>query len=253
MWRMCETDDKMSLSRARTCSEGDYARYPLNYLDLNAEQRRYEELRTRTTEHEELFELLRSLPEAEALDIVYRVRSNTNIETVLAHAKNVDLTMQLSVVPDSNRRYSFPYRLEMPSHLLDPQNPYLQSSLYDGTWTPEEKGREVTAKRPKLPSDIRPRANAAYYKPFQAAELVEPLLSRVTAARWTTLSLSDGLFRDLLSNFILHIHPLLYCFHVPLFLQDMVDEKTRFCTPLLVHSVLGAAYVRVITVESCLY
>jgi hypothetical protein len=154
------------------------------------EQSRYEELRTRTTEHEELFELIRSLPEAEALDIVYRVRSNTNIEAVLAHAKNVDLIMQLSVVPESNRRYSFPYRLEMPSHLLDPHNPYLQSLLYNAIWTPEGKGRESISESSNPQSDVRARANAAYYKPFQAAELVEPLLSRVTAARWTTLNLS---------------------------------------------------------------
>lgn len=168
---------------------------------------------------------------------------------MLAHAKHGDLFTQLNAIPESNRRYSFPYRLSMPSYLLVHQNPYLQSSLWGATWTPEEKRHDLLSDSVNLPYNVGQSANAAYYKPFQAAELVEPLLSRVTAARWTTLNLSDALFRDLLSNFILYIHPLLYCFHVPLFLQDMANETTRFCTPLLVHAVLGAAYVWSVTVQ----
>lgn len=65
------------------------------------------------TAHEELFELMRSMPERDALEVFRRARQSHRFEDILSHAKNGDLLTQLSLVPDTNRRYDFPYRLAM--------------------------------------------------------------------------------------------------------------------------------------------
>ncbi|KAF2621406.1 hypothetical protein BU25DRAFT_354482, partial [Macroventuria anomochaeta] len=53
---------------------------------------------------EKVFELMRSMPEQDALEVFRRVRMNDKIEDILAHVKEGDLLVQLSLVPGSNRR-----------------------------------------------------------------------------------------------------------------------------------------------------
>jgi hypothetical protein len=53
------------------------------------------------------------MPERDALEVFRRAHQSHRFEDILSHAKNGDLLTQLSLVPDTNRRYDFPYRLAM--------------------------------------------------------------------------------------------------------------------------------------------
>lgn len=56
---------------------------------------------------------------------------------------------------------------------------------------------------------------------------------------------NDILFRILLSGYFLYIQPLLYCFHMEYFLQDMFTGQTELRSSLLVNAVLGVAYMSI--------
>ncbi|CAN9446427.1 unnamed protein product [Alternaria alternata] len=194
------------------------------------------------TAHEELFELLRSMPEADANEVFRRARSGDRIEEILDYVKNGDLLMQLAVAPETNRRYQFPYRSEMPTHLLVPGNQYLDSLVY-GSLLDLYRPKHRVLHPPGASRGIVQVVQDPYLKPAHAAELEHPLLSQASASKWTNAISNDVLFRKLLGNYFLYVHPLLYCFHMKYFLEDMVAGQTRFCSPLLVNAVLAAAYL----------
>lgn len=185
------------------------------------------------------------MPELDAKEVFRCARSGGKIEDILTHVKNGNLLMQLAVAPEINRRYEFPYRSEMPMFLLVPDNEYLKSpvsgslsGLYQPMHTLSSGGLGVSCSTVQVVQD-------PYLKPIYAAELDDPLLSQVSASKWTNVISNDVLFRRLLSNYFIFVHPLLYCFHMKYFLRDLVDGRTRFCSRLLVNVVLGAAYVSV--------
>ncbi|CAG5188986.1 uncharacterized protein ALTATR162_LOCUS12079 [Alternaria atra] len=240
----CRTRKTKCTNEQPQCSQCIKHQTACRYSETEARvvRKRYEDLKTRMTAHEELFELLRSMPEPEAKEVFQRARSGDKIEEILAHVKNGSLLMQLAVAPETNRRYEFPYRSEMPMHLLVPDNQYLGfysvrllvGSVPIGPYCILTPSRCVVC-TVQIVQD-------PYLKPIHAAELDDPLLSQVSASKWTNVISNDVLFRRLLSNYFLYCHPLLYCFHMKYFLRDMVAGQTRFCSSLLVNAVLGAAY-----------
>ncbi|KAJ4369798.1 hypothetical protein N0V83_005562 [Neocucurbitaria cava] len=154
-----------------------------------------------------------------------------DVESVLRHVKDADLLIQLTLVPETRRRYTLPYSSSMPALLLVPDNPYFSSPLYEAPFeqasTPSSSGSSI--------------ANSEqYFKPHHAAEIVEPLLDHVCAKDWTTIVVDDGLFRRLISVYLLHQHLTFYQFNKDLFLEDMAARRTMFCSPLL-HAYKGIA------------
>ncbi|CAN9267296.1 unnamed protein product [Alternaria alternata] len=131
------------------------------------------------TAHEELFELLRSMPEPDAREVFQRARSGGKIEEILAHVKNGSLLVQLAVAPETNRRYEFPYRSEMPMHLLVPDNQYLHSLVY-GSLSGLYRSKHTVPLSPLGASCGTVQiVQDPYLKPIHAAELDDPLLSQV--------------------------------------------------------------------------
>lgn len=190
----------------------------------------------------ELFSLIKARPENESHEILRRIKMGADVESVLRHVKDADLLIQLTLIPETRRRYALPYTSSMPALLLVPDNPYLSSSLYEAPFeqpnTPSSSGSSI--------------ANLEqYFKPHHAAEIVEPLLDRVCAKDWTTIVADDGLFRRLISVYLLHQHLTFYQFNKDLFLEDMAARRTMFCSPLLVNAVLAFACVSLSKDHSC--
>lgn len=142
-------------------------------------------MESRMSAHEELFELLSSMPEQDAAKMFQRIRSDGRIEEILAHVKNADLLIQLAVVPETNLRYVFPYRSEMPMYLLVSGNPYLNSVVHGALSGLYQSNRNNALGTSNASFDIVRTVQDPYLKPFSAAKLFNPLLSQVSASKWT--------------------------------------------------------------------
>ncbi|KAL8822314.1 MAG: hypothetical protein Q9191_006949 [Dirinaria sp. TL-2023a] len=194
---------------------------------------------------EELFELLKTLPNEEAQAVLQRIKSNGDISTILSHIKAGDLLLQMAVVPETRMRYDFPYRSEMPEDCF-PNNPYLDSLIYEGASLDSTKrflGRLGSAYTSTSADPRSDGYSSPYLKPFHAAEVVDPQLSRVKVSSWTTVCHDDVLMQKLLAEFLRCEYHFTAAFQKDLFLEDMALQREDFCSSLLVNIMLGYACV----------
>ncbi|KAI1758691.1 hypothetical protein GGR53DRAFT_215836 [Hypoxylon sp. FL1150] len=198
-------------------------------------KRKHSELQNRITPYEELFGLLKSKSETESLEILRRVRSGAEVGSILRHARDGDLLIQLSLAPETRRRYEFPYLSDMPASILVPDNLYLRSFVYETTFrAPPSHGFDHDSQREGYGDD-------RYLKPYHAAQVVEPNFSNVTVSKWTSVTSDDQLLRRLLNAYLYYQHPWTAAFQMDYFLKDMGSGRSRFCSSLLVNAVLAAA------------
>ncbi|KAJ8129557.1 hypothetical protein O1611_g4074 [Lasiodiplodia mahajangana] len=189
-------------------------------------KRKYDELGDRAAAHEEMFDLLRTLPEQDAQNVLQRIRSGTDIVSIIDHVRAGNLLLELTVAPETRFRYQFPYRSEMPADCLLNNN-YLDSMIYEGASLLSQSDR------PGLPARLADY-QSPYLKPFHAAEVVEPLLSDVRPSLWTSVCDDDTLMRDLLRVFFRCEYHFTSSFQKDYFLEDMAAQRKEFCSPLLV-------------------
>jgi hypothetical protein len=167
---------------------------------------------------------MKSSSDEDAMNILRRIRAGADPEAVVGQVREGNLLMQLSLRPESRRRYDLPYITEMPAFLLTPDNPYPAPSLFHAQFDLQDHG-----------------ITSIYTKPFHAAVLSDALIDKATISGWTTIISSDELFRQLLRSFFQYAYPEWFPFHKDLFLSDMVANRAEFCSPLLVNAVLANA------------
>lgn len=216
--------------------------------EAQARSRAQRDLRHRAAAHTELVELLTSLPERDAQDVLQRMRSGDDIATILRHVKAGDVLLQMAVVPEIRLRYDFPYGSEMPQeYVLD--NPYLDSLIYEASSLYPAGGLPGISRPASADSDTtwQPQGfRSLYLAPLHAAAVVEPRLSEVRLSYWTSVCDNDALMRDLLGTWLRCEYHFTAAFQKDLFLEDMAAQREDFCSPLLVNIVLGYACVRYI-------
>lgn len=202
-------------------------------------KRKYQEENKKSSSYEEFFTALQNCSEDDAMTMFSLVRQGVDPGALLRQMKEGDLLLQLSVVPETRRRYQFPYLAAMPLHLQTPDNPYLNSVLYETAFHGVgQQGGHGSA----LPqSALASRYQNIYLQPYHAAELLDPLIDHVKPSKWTMVSTDDHLMRTLLRAYILHEYPTFPIFHKDIFLQAMIDEDTQYCTPMLVNALLAEA------------
>ncbi len=199
-------------------------------------KRKLDELQDSHNIFNQLFHAIQSRPEAEATEILKRLREGADCESVMRHISVGDILLQLHVAPETRYRYVFPYRTQMPTWLLSPRNPYLHSLLYETIFVPSE--------RQALPSFGDEKYRPQYLRPLLAAEIVDPRLDLVKPSIWTNVSTDDNLMRAILRAYFLFGYDCFTFFHKDHFLDDMVRGSNRFCSPLLVNAVFALACVR---------
>jgi hypothetical protein len=211
-------------------------------------KRKLSEVHDRETTFRQIFEHLRDRPETEVGEIVKRIRNSTEPEQILRYIRDGDLLLQLAVAPERRYRYVFPVVQEMPACILRPDNPYLDTWLYD--WELLTKNRAPAFRGEALgPGLSKPcghtphESQSPYFMPYHAAEMIDPLLDSVKPSEWTAVSSDDVLMRKLLACFFMNIYQLCPSFHKDYFLQDMACGRQSYCSSLLVNSVLAAASV----------
>lgn len=200
-----------------------------------AKKRKYEDLQKRLATYEELFSYIATKSDTEAVEVWARLRNGDSADAVLRYIRDADLLLQLRLVPDVHYQYEFPYIQSMPTVLLRKDNPYLKSWLLQCSSFSECKpSKDKIAADP----DLDP-----YCIPFHAAEIIDPRLNSVSAKHWTMVIDDDALLRELIRVFLLTEYGFFPMLQKDLFLQDMAAGRRRFCSPLLVNSILASACV----------
>ncbi|EWY81238.1 hypothetical protein FOYG_15513 [Fusarium oxysporum NRRL 32931] len=196
----------------------------------------------RSSVYEELIGLLKNLPDQDAQAILQRLRSGTDVASVLTQARAGDVLLQMAVVPETRLRYEFPYRSEMPKE-FELNNPYLNSMLYETASLYSQHQTTETNVPGHLASLGSEEQRSLYLKPFHAAQVFDPLLSDVKVSVWTSVCDDDKLMRDLLSVLFRCEYHFTTAFHKDLFLEDMAARRKDFCSSLLVNVTLAYACV----------
>ncbi|KAK4670726.1 hypothetical protein QC764_0087870 [Podospora pseudoanserina] len=102
-----------------------------NETHSQALKRKFGELEARAAVYVELYELLQDRSDIESAEIFKRIRMGGPPESILRRIKEGDLLLQLSLKPEMRFRYVFPYVSELPAHLYRPDNPYIESCIYE--------------------------------------------------------------------------------------------------------------------------
>lgn len=202
-------------------------------------------LRHRVSALEQLLELIKTIPGEHAAILLEHVRAGADVDSLLNSFSEADLLLQLSVVPETRRRYDFPYSKQMPAHLLFEGNAYLDSFVYEANFP--QQASSLTP-RGMGPNDARQRfpiafLQDAYDKPFCAATIADPMLEKIDVSQWTAVTSDNQLLRKLLGNYFQIPSVLSPVFHKDLFFEDMITGETRFASKLLVNAVLAAGCV----------
>lgn len=247
-----DTDARFSLHRCPgerpACSRCQTRGLDCDYLTDHAEtqvqalKRKHDELLQENLIYKEIYRLLVTVSEAEALDILQRLRAGKDVETTVRLAQEGDLLLQLALKPESRFRYQFPYLPSIPVLLQTSDNPYLESLLNDGAL-------QGFAQPPQQSSSVAESSRASTYnniypKPYNAAELVDGRLASVKASDWTTVTTDDNLFRRLLRAYLVHEYCVAPAFQKDYFLYDLARGKGHLCSPLLVNAVMAIGSVR---------
>ncbi|PVH99462.1 hypothetical protein DM02DRAFT_643005 [Periconia macrospinosa] len=210
-------------------------------------RQRYEQLSQRKTAHEELVDLLKNGTEQDANYILNRLRAGIDVTSILTQVRDGNLLMQLSLVPDTHRKYAFPYSSRIPTYLSSFKNPYFDSLVFKAAFSPSDTGSSAVLQRQPARGNKRQSVAdaeeypSAYVVPYHAAQMVEPVLEKITAESWTRVIHDNKLIRHLLRSYFCYPHASGPFVHKDLFLGDMAAGRTRFCTPLLVNALLANA------------
>ncbi|KAL1600590.1 hypothetical protein SLS60_006976 [Paraconiothyrium brasiliense] len=237
-------------------------RYPELELGLSKHelQEQLEDLKRRVTTLEKFLGMLKTAPRERAVSMLEHVRAGRHMDHLLNNFTGADLLLQLSVVPETGRRYDFPYAKSMPLHLLFEGNPYLDSFVYEATFpqTPPSTARlekamdgidgmngmdgmdGMNGAHRRYPITF---SQDAYDKPFQAAAMADPMLDKIDVSKWTSVSSDNRILRKYLGSYFLTPSVLSPVFHKDLFFEDMISGETRFASKLLVNAVLAAGCV----------
>lgn len=217
---------------------------------VQALKRKHDESQHENLIYRELYRLLVTVSEADALNILQRLRAGTDVETAVRQVHDGDLLLQLALRPESRFRYQFPYLPSMPAPLQASDNPFLESLLYEGSVQGFAQPLAQQQQQQQQPSftaeSVHARSNShIYMKPYHAAELVDSRLASAKAANWTSVTTDDNLFRLLLRAYLNHEYCVAPAFQKDYFLYDLARGKGRLCSPLLVNSVMAIGSVRI--------
>ncbi|KAL2134955.1 hypothetical protein VTI74DRAFT_10276 [Chaetomium olivicolor] len=214
-------------------------------------KRKFNELQSQKSAFEEVFEVLQKRSDHEAEEVFRRIRRGADAASIMRHVTHGDVLVQLALVPEARYRFEFPYLPDMPPYLRRPDNPYLDSEVYEcalrDSHSPQQPGHRQ--QQLLLPDTWKATDSSSrsvygqgqrdpYLKPYSSAKVVHPWLESVKPSRWTSVSQDDVLMRKILHDYLLFEYDWFSMFHKDYFLEDMATETERFCSQLLANTVL---------------
>jgi hypothetical protein len=202
-------------------------------------KRKYSAVDEANNIYEEFYQVLRSRPYEEAADIFRRLRAGASVEALMQHVKSANLLLQLSVTPQTRYRYSMSGILDIPDILKTANNPYMGSIVYRMKSNSEWPSSSSAPNPGPGISDYR----AIYDAPYHTARLTNVDIDAAIPSKWTNVTADDQVLRELLRCYFKTSYVFFPYFHKDCFLQDMVSGRRRFCSSLLVNSILAAGCV----------
>ncbi|KXX83211.1 Nitrogen assimilation transcription factor nirA [Madurella mycetomatis] len=199
-------------------------------------KRKHDEARDHVSALEELYALLETRGQQEVNEILRRLRAGSDVESILRYVKAGDLLLQLRLAPEARFRYCFPDFANWPTVFRDPEDPYLTTQLLDVSPTTHPQARISSLPSPPFDTCTSPHV---YHMPYHTAHVADPRLTSVKAAKWTSVTTDDALVSKLLAIYLQFDYPTSPCFQKDLFLDDLVNGRTDFCSSLLVNSILA--------------
>ncbi|KAF5695660.1 3-carboxy-cis,cis-muconate cycloisomerase [Fusarium denticulatum] len=181
--------------------------------------------------YHKLINLLRSSSADDANDIVQRLRRGARVDELVQHVETGNLLLELCFKPQTQFRHSSGNFLNVPDLLRTANNPYATSLVCT------IKFDSPSSTTPVLPTS---EARALYDAPYSTARMVSSILDDCRPSQWTTVSSNDDLLREILRCYFTSVYVFLPFFHKDYFLHDLKRGSQRFCSPLLVNSVLAA-------------
>ncbi|KAM0203028.1 hypothetical protein ACHAPI_001198 [Fusarium lateritium] len=181
-----------------------------------------------------VYRAIQSRPQTEALEIVRRIQSGVDADTLMRQLSSADLLLQVQLEPETRSRHQFIYSPLMPSYLQTADNPFMRSLIHE--WSDRDDASSIAA--PRLPeSDMGHRAQ--YLRPHHAAIIVDSRLDDIVPSKWTSVNANNDIMRSLIRAYFLQEYDWFTFFHKDYFLDDMVTGSHTFCSPLLVNAVLA--------------
>lgn len=189
---------------------------------------------------QQVYDLLRTRPEGEALSIFRKIRDGESHESILQFVHHGDLLLQFSLTSATSPSiggFSNSAAPTSPSY-SEPQSPEP-----DKAGSRRHSSTASTESHIPQPSSARRNSTASAFDQYVGCRVVEPLLDQVQPSRWTTVSADDEMMRGLLSQYFQLQYRGGSIFHKDYFLQDMLSGDQTHCSPLLVNAVLASALV----------
>ncbi|KAM3503970.1 hypothetical protein MY11210_008515 [Beauveria gryllotalpidicola] len=202
-------------------------------------KRKYSQLQDQSpsSSTDKIYKILQMRSEDEALDIFHRIRRGADPDSILRLIENADVMIDLAVKPETRLRFEFPYIAAMPRYLYAASNSYLQSPIYDYAFGDESRQQRAI----NAPPGQVLKESIPFLRPYHAAAIIDPRLSKIRPSDWTVVSENDHLMRTMLQHFFMYEYQWHASFQKDCFLDDMVSGDRQFCSPLLVNSILAHA------------
>ena len=236
----------------RNSSECTYQSLSSTESVSQAIKRRLKEVEDQHNIFKRLYQYLKTCSESQTHDIVRRIRTGTDVGAIVRQIQVGDPLLQIPLVPETSLRFEFPYQTEMPATLQRSDNEYLGSVMYEAICAeghlPAEGEDKQRQQRCQDELDVlAKRYPPPYLMPYHTANLVDPRLGMADVTRWTHVITDNKLFVSMLSAYLLQEYPGFPVFHKDTFLQGLVHNDGRFCSPLLVNALMAEACVRLIS------
>ena len=220
-------------------------------------------------EHVDLLQHLATGSEANALEMLRRLRASGDVGSVLASLRGSShdkvqpsfLEMARAVSPPSSSSLEFElvslhpnaYPMLAPVDLTSVSMPTPRSSrlvpgqppplLHDPSAAAASNALAIDCSVSPLQGKTAPDTAQSVIRPFQAPALCDDRLHRVRMDYWTRVPISDDFAACILSSYLVRDHPILGLFDADLFLDDLVGRCLDFCSPLLVSALMFHACV----------
>lgn len=226
-----------------------------------------DQLKQDLSEHVEILEHIRAVPETEAVSVIRRLRRTPNASMVLssfrgsAHAaarlseqktsRAIASPAALETEPESSvlRRSVSPALAPLDLDGLDvdsvfpplsPPSPPASMHLIDERPSP---ALDLTMAPPSPLRGARSRQVSPVAGPVPDRQYCDPRLNHLNMGFWTRIPISDEFAACVLSYYFESDHPIFPCVDADLFLSGLVDHTLEHCSPFLVSALLSFACV----------
>ncbi|KAF4332773.1 conidial development fluffy [Fusarium beomiforme] len=217
------------------------------------------ELRKGSKDLFQALELLRVAPEDQALALLQRLRSSGSVSEFLqlldsGMIKTPSATNPLSeslagtsadsrIELDLNMRYSSVFPTLETLDIKDVDLGLLAVNRRALTSSNQQTNMPLT---PYTPTDFRQRSETpttsdSFSTPSDTTgdSGIDSRLESLQIRQWTSIPIPENLAAQAISFYLVNEHPLLAFFDADLFIRDFVGGGVRFCSPLLVSSLLA--------------